>query len=90
MATAGRSRLSWPRRLGDVHPDVLEALALERPQYRTDRLLELGAELSDLLLRYEAGGVGESTIRSAALDVASEAASVWASTCGLPLDAGVG
>jgi hypothetical protein len=45
-----------------------------------------------VLLRYEAGGVGESTVRTAALALAAEAGAgaVWAATCGLPLEAGAG
>ena len=58
-APGGAFWFQLARRLTGVHPDVLEALALERPQWRTDRLLELGADLSDCLERYEAGGVGE-------------------------------
>lgn len=73
------------RRLTSVHPDVLEALALERSEYRTDRLLELGADLSEALVAYGQGLVGESSVRVAALDVATEAAAVWAATCGLSL-----
>jgi hypothetical protein len=72
---------------------VLEALALERPQYRaslrSDRLLELGAELGDSLAPYAAGVIGESVVRTAALAVAAEAAAVWAATCGRPLAEGV-
>ena len=51
-------QLAPAARFSGVHPDILEALALERPQWRADRLLELGAEVSDLLPRYEAGGGG--------------------------------
>jgi hypothetical protein len=64
-------------------------LAVERPRWRADRLLELSSDLSDLLLNYEAGAVGEALIRGAALDVAQESASICAATCGLPLNAGV-
>jgi hypothetical protein len=89
-APPGAFALQLARRLAGVPPDVLEALALERPQYRSDRLPELGAELTDSLEAYAGGLVGESVVRTAALAVAAEAAAVWASTCGLPLDAGVG
>jgi hypothetical protein len=93
VAQGGRSgafAVQLARRLAGVHPAVLEALALERPQWRTARLLELGAELTDSLEAYAGGLAGESVVRTAALAVAAEAAAVWASTCGLPLDAGVG
>jgi hypothetical protein len=88
--------LSWAfvarlaRRLAGVRPDVMGALAIERPQYRTDCLLELGAELSDSLVAYGQSLVGESVGRDTALAVASEARAVWTATCGLPLDAGAG
>ena len=86
-ARSGTFTSQLARRLTGVHPDVLEALALERPQYRTDRLLGLGADLAGSLEAYAGGQVGESVVRTAALAVAEEAALVWASTCGLPLDA---
>jgi hypothetical protein len=53
-------------------------------------LLDLSSDLSELLVRYEAGAVGEALLRSAALDVAQESASIWAATCGLPLEAEAG
>jgi hypothetical protein len=85
-AQCGPFAVQLARRLSSVHPDVLEALSLERPQWRTDHLLELGADLSDALVAYGQGLVGESVVRTAALDVAAEAGAVWTATCGLPLD----
>jgi len=86
-APGGASALQLARRLAGVHPDVLEALALERPAFRSDRLLELGADLSESLEAYGQGLIGESVVRTAALAVAVESAAVWLATCGLPLEA---
>ena len=58
-AQSGAFASQLARRLTGVHPDVLEALAIEHPQWRAERLLDLASDLSDLLLRYEAGAVGE-------------------------------
>ena len=64
-ACSGVFAVQLARRLTGVHPDALEALALDHPQYRTDRLLELGAELGDALAPYAAGVVSESVVPTA-------------------------
>jgi hypothetical protein len=87
------SPLRFARQLGEqlvaAPAEELEMLAADRPVYRCDRLLELGADLADLLGAYdlpleEPGHAGESAIRMAALAVAQEAALIWGATCGHP------
>lgn len=57
------------------------ALASLPPAYRTDGLLGLGADLSDVVSLYAAGTVGEAAVREAAVQVAAEAFRIYAATC---------
>src|SRR5262245_56591448 len=54
-------------RLGTTHPEVLEALTLEPANFRCERLAELCADLTDLVVAYDDRLMGESTIRHGGL-----------------------
>ena len=57
------------------------ALAALPPHFRTDGLLGLGADLSDVVSLYAAGTVGETAVREAAVQVAAEAFRSYSATC---------
>jgi hypothetical protein len=58
----------------------LPDLAGRGPHYRTDSLFEAGADLSDMVLAFSAGRVGESVVLQEALRVAAEACLVYVAT----------
>ena len=60
---------------------LVGALAALPPSYRTDGLLGLGADLSDVVALYAAGTVNETVVREAAVQVAAEAYRVYAASC---------
>ena len=58
----------------------LAILAEKSASYRTDSLLELGADLSDTLVKHHYAEVNETVVREAAVAVAAEAFKVWVAT----------
>lgn len=64
-------------RLGQLDPVDVTVLMEKSASYRTDMLLELGADLADVVVCHQVGRVGEDAVREAAVAVCAEAAKVW-------------
>ena len=69
---------------------ALAGLAQKDAVYRADALFEAAADLSDLLLAYDGGGVGADVIREAALKAAALAAQLYLATTGVGLAEEIG
>ena len=68
--------------LARVEPVDLGLLNEKTAPCRTDMLFELGCDLSDTLVSFEAGRVNETVVREAAVAVAVEAMKLWLASCG--------
>jgi hypothetical protein len=69
---------------------ALPDLAARDAVYRADSLFEAGADLTDVLVGYDAGRVGSSAVMDAALKVAALACQVYLATTGAGLAEGIG
>jgi hypothetical protein len=69
---------------------ALPGLAAQDAVYRADALFEAGAELSDVLVAYDAGRVGADVVREEALKVAGLACQLYLATTGGGLAESIG
>jgi hypothetical protein len=69
---------------------ALPGLAALDAVYRADALFEAGADLSDVLVAYDAGRLGADVVREAALKVAGLACQLYLATTGGGLAESIG